>query len=346
MKKESQKSSEELLSEEKVSQETAEEVKVEKKIPEAKVGAQLKSARLKEGKKVSDIAQKLCIRKVYLEAIEASDYANIPEYPYGPGFIRSYAEYLGLDGEELVSRFKVENDTFAGRNQPIYVPEPHVEATVPSPKYLLISLLAIAAVYGGWHFYNNYQPAPMPEKTAEPMQEVSQEEDFPLVVEDFAQVDENASAAPQEAEPLKVIDTTAAPQTSDTPQVTVTEESFSEDKIQKEEKKEPASEAKAKSETKPEAKAKPEAKGKSSLVLKFNTDTWVEVKNDEIVYISKVLKAGEEYAVPQDKDLKLSTGNAGGFDVYVAGVKQEAVGAPGTVKKNISVDSLISKANH
>ena len=340
MKKESQKSSEEPLNEESVSQETAKEVKVEKKTSEAKVGSQLKSARLKEGKKVSDIAQKLCIRKVYLEAIEASDYANIPEYPYGPGFIRSYAEYLGLDGEELVSRFKVENDTFAGRNQPIYVPEPQVEATVPSTKYLLISLLAIVAVYGGWYFYSNYQPAPISENTSEAVPEVAQEEDFPLVVEDFAQVDENISTAPQEAEPLKVIDTTVAPQNATSPQVTVTEESFSEEKVQKEEKTEPASEPK------PEAKAKPEAKGKSSLVLKFNTDTWVEVKNDEIVYISKVLKAGEEYAVPQDKDLKLSTGNAGGFDVYVAGVKQEALGAPGTVKRNVSVDSLISKANH
>ena len=296
---------------------------------EIKVGALLKAARLKEGKKISDISQKLCIRKVYLEAIEAADYANVPDYPYGPGFIRSYAEYLGLDGEELVEKFKAENDAYAGRNQPIFVPEPQAEATVPGRKYLLISLLAIIAVYAGWYFYNDYQNLPVDEPLVEDSVEVSGGEDFPLVVEDFAQVDENLPAETQTVPVLTVIDTTAAPETTETPQVKVTEGSFDGLADQEE-----------------TVKPAPAEKTAAEVVLKFKTDTWIEVKNDAIVYISKVLKSGEEYTLPRDKDLRLSTGNAGGFDIFINGVEQPAVGSSGMVKKNISVNELLSAARH
>ena len=75
---------------------------------EGKVGLLLKEVRMKQGKTLPEIAQELCIRKVYLSAIEESDYNNIPEYPYGIGFIRSYADYLGLDGVNIVRMYKDE----------------------------------------------------------------------------------------------------------------------------------------------------------------------------------------------------------------------------------------------
>ncbi len=38
-----------------------------------KIGGILKQARLSKGKKLPEVAQTLCIRKAYLEAIEAND---------------------------------------------------------------------------------------------------------------------------------------------------------------------------------------------------------------------------------------------------------------------------------
>ena len=57
-----------------------------------KVGHLLKEMRLQKGQKLPDIAKKLCIRKFYLEAIEESRYEDLPPFPYGVGFIRSYAD--------------------------------------------------------------------------------------------------------------------------------------------------------------------------------------------------------------------------------------------------------------
>lgn len=75
-----------------------------------KIGGILKQARLSKGKKIPEVAQTLCIRKAYLEAIEANDYEKIPEAPYGIGFIRSYADYLGLNSSLIIQKYKEETE--------------------------------------------------------------------------------------------------------------------------------------------------------------------------------------------------------------------------------------------
>ena len=80
--------------------------KVENKI--TKVGSLLKEMRLQKGLRLPDVAKKLCIRRVYLEAIEESNYAEVPAFPYGIGFVRSYATFLGLNCSKIVDLYIVE----------------------------------------------------------------------------------------------------------------------------------------------------------------------------------------------------------------------------------------------
>lgn len=111
---------------------------------------------LKKGLKIADASRDLCIRASYLEAIEAGNYEEIPEPPYGIGFIRSYADYLGLNSARMVQLFKEETDA-ASKNSDYYVMEPQTEVTAPNKKYLLISLAAVFAVYLGWFMFNESQ---------------------------------------------------------------------------------------------------------------------------------------------------------------------------------------------
>ena len=126
----------------------AETEKEEKEIQvnQDKVGSLMHEARLKKGLKIADASRDLCIRASYLEAIEAGNYEEIPEPPYGIGFIRSYADYLGLNSARMVQLFKEETDA-ASKNSDYYVMEPQTEVTAPNKKYLLISLAAVFAVY-------------------------------------------------------------------------------------------------------------------------------------------------------------------------------------------------------
>lgn len=70
---------------------------------------QLISAKRKElGINITDIAEATKISSLYLKLIEADDIHNHLERVYVLGFIRSYANELGLDGEKLVNSYKIE----------------------------------------------------------------------------------------------------------------------------------------------------------------------------------------------------------------------------------------------
>ena len=73
-----------------------------------KVGALLQASRQRLGEELVDVASMLRIRLPYLVAIEAGRHQELPGATYAVGFIRAYAEHLGLDSEEVVRRFKAE----------------------------------------------------------------------------------------------------------------------------------------------------------------------------------------------------------------------------------------------
>ena len=68
----------------------------------------LLGARKEHGQDLRAVAQVLRIRYEYLEAIEAGAFERLPGTTYAHGFLRTYAEFLGLDGDEIVERFKQE----------------------------------------------------------------------------------------------------------------------------------------------------------------------------------------------------------------------------------------------
>lgn len=321
------------------------EVQDEVQVKEGKVGSMMHEARLKKGKKISDVAKDLCIRGAYLEAIESSNYDEIPEPPYGIGFIRSYADYLGLNSARLVQLFKEETDANAGKNNEYYVMEPQAEVTAPNKKYLLISLLAIIAVYFAWFLYNESLNTELEEvkPVSEYSETSSEQSDFPLKVEDFAPYDE--SVVEETVAEVPVIDATAVPaEAVDT--IVVTDAVFVEPNTEAPKAETPKTEPEkpAVEEKKTEVKAET-AKPASRIIVKIKGgDNWIEVKDGEKLYISKVLHEGDVYNVPEGKGMILSVGRYEGAEVLVDGKVTEVVKP--TKKTNIALDKFLDAANH
>ena len=69
------------------------------------LGETFRTARESQGLSLSDVADGIHIRSVYLAAIEAEDWQAIGPPVYVRGFIRSYARYLRLDPDAAVARF-------------------------------------------------------------------------------------------------------------------------------------------------------------------------------------------------------------------------------------------------
>lgn len=74
------------------------------------VGKTLQDARVANGVSLDTVARETNIRKIYLEAIEKNEFAALSGEVFVKGVIRTYGNYLGLDGAQLVEEYKAERD--------------------------------------------------------------------------------------------------------------------------------------------------------------------------------------------------------------------------------------------
>lgn len=69
------------------------------------LGERFRAAREARGLTLSDVAEHIRIRSVYLAAIEDENWSAIGAPVYIRGFLRTYARFLGLEPEEVVAEF-------------------------------------------------------------------------------------------------------------------------------------------------------------------------------------------------------------------------------------------------
>jgi hypothetical protein len=112
------------------------------------IGNSLREARLRQTLDFPEIEQATKIRGKYLRALEDEQFDVLPAQTYVKGFLRSYAEYLGLDGQlyvdEYNSRFVVGEEESPARPRRV-APAPSRGVQVQS-RVVLLTLLGIASV--------------------------------------------------------------------------------------------------------------------------------------------------------------------------------------------------------
>jgi cytoskeleton protein RodZ len=119
----------------------------------AKIGAELRLVRERGGWKLDQVAAELRIREPFLEAIERGDLKALPGAPYDVGFIRSYAQALGLDGDEILRRFRAEG---AGKTSKLELSflAPVPDRAVPTGAIVLLGVVILLAGYGLWFLHS------------------------------------------------------------------------------------------------------------------------------------------------------------------------------------------------
>ncbi len=73
------------------------------------VGEILRKTREHYGQTIYDVERNINIRAPQLVALEQGNHDLIPGRVYAIGFVRSYSEYLGLDGDKMVHLFKAQS---------------------------------------------------------------------------------------------------------------------------------------------------------------------------------------------------------------------------------------------
>jgi Helix-turn-helix domain len=69
------------------------------------IGSSLREARERRNLSYGQVEAETAIRTRYLRALEDEDFHILPGPTYTKGFLRAYAEYLGLDGQPFVDEF-------------------------------------------------------------------------------------------------------------------------------------------------------------------------------------------------------------------------------------------------
>src|SRR3954467_10586875 len=96
------------------------------------IGNSLREARLRQSLDFPEIEQGTKIRAKYLRALEDEQFDVLPAQTYVKGFLRSYAEYLGLDGQLYVDEY---NSRFvAGEEEEPPARRPRRSAPPPVPR--------------------------------------------------------------------------------------------------------------------------------------------------------------------------------------------------------------------
>lgn len=89
--------------------------------PTPTLGQKLREARERRGLTSAQVAAATHIKGEHIEAMERDDFSGLPIPTYAKGFIKIYAEYLGLDPQPLVQEYL---ERHAPRERPRLVAAP------------------------------------------------------------------------------------------------------------------------------------------------------------------------------------------------------------------------------
>jgi cytoskeleton protein RodZ len=332
------------------------------------VGHLLRSTREGLGWDIRDVAAALRIRAEYLDALERNTVEGLPGVAYATGFLRAYADYLGLDGNEAVNRFKSEKKTLASRPE-LSFPVPLTDRGIPGSGLFLIALLLITLAYGTWHYMSSGEhPAPPevepvparllpPQAEAPPPGTPEQTADATKPAADApsattAPAPTTVAPAPAPAAPAANIQPSiGAPQIAASP-VTPPGKPGTQPK--------PAPTATAPAATPaapanadgalpavpPETAAvdpkEPKSYGSFAnpgrVIVKAKGFAWIQVYDGKETILTRTMHPGDSYYAPNKPGLIMRTGNAGGLSFIVDGKELPALGPTGMVKKKIPLD--------
>ena len=139
------------------------------------IGASLRASRLRRGDDLTQVAKILRIRYVYLDAIEDGRFYDLPGNAYTTGFIRTYSDYLGLDGAKIVKELKKEGAVTTDKPNLVF-PAIIPENGIPGSVVVMVGLFIALMGYFGWYwlsapdvFVSDAVP-PISKKSALPIQ--------------------------------------------------------------------------------------------------------------------------------------------------------------------------------
>jgi cytoskeleton protein RodZ len=283
----------------------------------ARLGEELRDARLALGLSIEDVAAELRIRRVYLIALEEGRLKDLPSPAYAVGFVRNYAGALGLDPSEMVRRLRDAVATGARKTDLVF-PEPVPERGFPAGVLVLAGAVIAIGAYVAWYNWagtgnRTVDAVPPVPARLEPAARTGEalRPTTPAPVAPTAATTPPAPNAVSTPTPPAAVIVPALPVPTPVPVQVPT----------------PAP---------PPAAAAPPA-DQPRITLRAKAEIWTQVRDTRAnqTLISRNMRAGETFVVPNREGLLLSVGNAAMLDVLVDGQPSPNFGNTPGVRRDV-----------
>jgi cytoskeleton protein RodZ len=332
-----------------------------------RVGDVLLERREDLGLGLDEIGAMLRIKPAYLAALEQDRSDDLPGPAYAIGFIRAYADFLGLNTEQVLARFKAEALGVTTRPD-LTLPVPLGERSLPGRAVVLVAFILALCGYGIWYYLSTEdrnrpervaavptalrQPPAAPVLVAPPIAAVPVEGAAPAVpapnpvpaavappgitAPASPSAGAGALAAPPPAvssppatapQPVAALAPPASTPVPARPAPTSLAQPATPIQAQ------PAAAAPAP----PATSAAPTAASK--ITIRALVDCWIQIRtSDQSIVFSRILKSGEVYVVPSRQGLSMRTGNAGALEIAIDGKPVPSIGAIGMLRRDVALD--------
>ncbi len=327
------------------------------------VGSLLRSERERRNLTVDDVAANLRIRRALIDAIEHGRFKELPGAPYAVGFVKTYAEFLDLDREEVIRRFKSEAEGIESVKE-LHFPKPLSESRLPGGVLLLMSAVIAAGAYIFWNFQSADEraqaprvaalperlaplaaplPSPQPAPAVATAPAVAPAEAEPVSAPAAAEPASAPASTAASADPPPVQDLAVAAPSSPTPASSAAPTpSAAAPSPASAAPSTPASEAAAIPTAPSEAAYQPRVYGDPGphrVVIRATADSWIQVRDTSgSVIFTRVMRPGDAFNVPSRAGLSLYTGSAGALEITVDGKVVPSIGQHGAVRRDVLLD--------
>ena len=288
------------------------------------IGSLFIDARVKKGLTQEDASKILKVRISAIKQIESGEELGSLGSAYRLGFLRSYAKLVDLDPENIIKNYKSSNSE---KNIKFDYNFPSVTKEKKSlfPIIALCTFLFSLVVYSSWYYLNINSL-----KTENKNITYLDNDNNNL---DYVKIEDNKNLSPDNAE--KIYSENVAVSEKETSNIIINE-NFQNKVVDNNEvgskillEPNTLTDTSISNETSAIAN---ERTPKEEMVLKSSGNSWVEIEDlDGNSYLTRLMRSGETFVVPDKKGLTLSTGNAGVLSLTFGSTHISKLGSIGEV---------------
>lgn len=263
-----------------------------------------------------DVADELRISLYHLKALESGHLGELPGPVYALGFLRNYADLVGLNADELAGVAKEYLADEEAARRP-HLPEPHRESRFPARLVLVGATSAMLLFFTAWPMVANRGGS---EANMVPMLPAHLAAQLRQPGETAAEADRTGPAKPGQDGDLRPGSQeqflTAAPPEAQR------EEALGEQP----------------GEAAPEFEQQP-ADIEATVEIRATRDTWVVIRNEnDQTLLSGLIRSGDSFVPESTARLKLTASDGGTLVLYVRGRPVYELGRPGQALRSLELD--------